>query len=68
MRQSLRQIVLDLFGRVGKSLPARPGIDSHLAVAKRILYKHLGNLEPQQNKGGNNDATETPDFMAPHNA
>ena len=60
MRQSLRQIVVDLFKESVSSYLQDPELIRTLAVARRILNKHLGNLEPQQNKGGQNGTTVTP--------
>jgi CRISPR system Cascade subunit CasA len=59
MRKALKRIVEDLFEDSVRPYLQDPELIRTLAVSKRILRKHLNNLEPQQNKGGNN-GTATP--------
>lgn len=54
MRKALKRIVEDLFEESVRPYLQDPELIRTLAVAKKILRKHLNNLEPQQNKGGNN--------------
>ena len=57
MRQSLRQIVVDLFNESVRPYLQDPSLIRTLAIARRILNKHIGNIEPQQNIGGENGAS-----------
>ncbi len=59
MRKALKRIVADLFEESVRPYLQDPELIRTLAVAKKILRNHLNNLEPQQNKGGNN-GTATP--------
>ena len=60
MRKSLKSISLDLFEESTRPYLNDPELIRTLAVARRTLYKHLNNLEPQKDKGENNGKTETP--------
>ena len=59
MRKVLKGIAEELFRESVRPYLNDPELIRTLAVARRTLYKHLNNLEPQQDKGGNNGATET---------
>lgn len=58
MRQSLKRIVEELFENSVRPYLNDPELIRTRAVARRILHKHLNDLEPQNNKGGNDGATE----------
>lgn len=60
MRKALKGIAKELFKESVRPYLNDPELIRTLAVARRTLYKNLNNLEPQQDKGGNNGATETP--------
>jgi CRISPR system Cascade subunit CasA len=59
MQQSLKGIVEMLFKESVRPYLNDPELIRTLAVARRTLYKHLNNLEPQTGKGGADGATET---------
>ncbi|MBU1743792.1 MAG: type I-E CRISPR-associated protein Cse1/CasA, partial [Proteobacteria bacterium] len=59
MRKALKGIAEGLFKESVRPYLNDPELIRTLAVARRTLYKHLNNLEPQQDKGGDNGATET---------
>jgi CRISPR system Cascade subunit CasA len=58
MRSSLKRIVEELFNESVTPYLRDPEIIHTLAVSRRILYKHVCNLEPQQDKGGDSETTE----------
>jgi CRISPR system Cascade subunit CasA len=58
MRKTLKQISKDIFEESVRPYLNDPELIRTLAVARRTLYKHLNNLEPQQGKGGKDGATE----------
>lgn len=60
MRESLKSITLVLFKESVHPYLNNPELIRTLAVARRTLYKHLNNLEPQKDKGEDNGKTETP--------
>jgi len=60
MRKTLKAIVNDLFNEAVQPYLNDPELIRTLAVARRTLQKHLKNMEPQQDKGGNDGTTETP--------
>jgi len=60
MRKALRRISTGIFEESVRPYLNDPELIKTLAVARRTLYKHLNNLEPQQVKGGNNGNTKTP--------
>jgi len=60
MRSSLKTIATALFDEATRPYLNDPQLIKTLAVARRTLFKHLNNLEPQQNKGGDNGTAETP--------
>lgn len=60
MRAELKSITNDLFNESVQPYLNDPELIRTLAVARRTLYKHLKNIEPQQNKGGNDGTTKTP--------
>lgn len=62
MCQSLKRIVEDLFENSVRPYLNDPELIRTRAVARRILRKHLNNLEPQNNEGGNDGTTEIPRF------
>lgn len=57
MQRSLKHTVKDLFDKSVRPYLQDPELIKTMAVARRTLYKHLNNLEPQQDKGANNGAT-----------
>lgn len=59
MRVALKSIIFELFEEATRPYLNDPELIRTLAVARRTLYKHTNNLEPQQDKGGN-DGTTTP--------
>lgn len=59
MRKSLKRIAEDLFKESVRPYLQDPQLIHTLAVARRTLNKHLNNLEPQKDKGGNNGTTKT---------
>ncbi|MSM41136.1 MAG: type I-E CRISPR-associated protein Cse1/CasA [Geobacter sp.] len=60
MRAAFKAIATELFEETTRPYLNDPQLIHTLAVAKRTLYKHLNNLEPQQNKGGDDGTAETP--------
>ncbi len=60
MRKVLRNIVEVLFNDSVRPYLNDPELVRTLAIARRTLRKHLKNLEPHQDKGGNNGTTKTP--------
>lgn len=60
MRKSLKRIAEDLFGEWVRPYLHEPELIRTMAVARKTLHKHLSNLEPQQNKGGDNGTTSAP--------
>ncbi|MDP3480680.1 MAG: type I-E CRISPR-associated protein Cse1/CasA [Desulfoprunum sp.] len=60
MRKSLKSITVDIFQESVRPYLNDPELIRTLAVARRTLYKHLNNLEPQKDKGEDNGKTETP--------
>jgi CRISPR system Cascade subunit CasA len=58
MQASLKRTVRDLFDKSVHPYLQDPELIKTMAVARRTLNKHLRNLEPQQDKGGN-DGTAT---------
>lgn len=60
MRKALKGIVEELFGESVRPYLNDPELIHTLAVARKTLYKHLNNLEPQKGKGGDDGAAETP--------
>ena len=60
MRKSLKQIAEDIFEESTQPYLRDPELIRTLAVSRRILHKHLKNLEPLQDKGGDNGTTEAP--------
>ena len=60
MRGELKAIVMELFEEATRPYLNDPELIRTLAVARRTLYKHTNNLEPQQNKGGVNGTAEIP--------
>ena len=60
MRKVLKGIVEELFEESVRPYLNDPELIRTLAVARKTLYKHLNNLEPQKGKGGDDGATETP--------
>lgn len=58
MQDSLKHTVRDLFDESVRPYLQDPELIKTMAVARRTLNKHLRNLEPQQDKGGN-DGTAT---------
>jgi CRISPR system Cascade subunit CasA len=59
MRTALQAITNDLFDETLQPYLNDPELIRTLAVARRTLQKHLKNMEPQQDKGGNDGTTET---------
>lgn len=59
MGEELKQIAKELFEETTRPYLNDPELIHTSAVARRTLNKHLNNLEPQQDKGGNNGATTT---------
>lgn len=59
MRTSLKSIATSLFNEATRPYLNDPQLIKTLAVARRTLFKHLNNLEPQQ-IGGDNGTAETP--------
>jgi CRISPR system Cascade subunit CasA len=59
MRKDLKGIAEELFKDAVRPYLNNPELIKTLAVARRTLYKHLNNLEPQQGKGEDNGTTET---------
>lgn len=57
MQATLKQITTDLFLEQVKPYRQDPELIKTMAFAKRTLYKHMRNLEPQQDKGGNDGKT-----------
>lgn len=53
MQASLKRTVKDLFDEAVHPYLQDPELIKTMAVARRSLNKHLRNLEPQQDKGGN---------------
>lgn len=60
MRKSLKRITAELFNESVHPYLNDPELIRTLAVARRTLYKHLNGLEPQQDKGEDNEKSETP--------
>ncbi len=60
MRAGLKEITHDLFNEAVQPYLNDPELIRTLAVARRTLHKHLKNMEPQQDKGGNDGTAETP--------
>lgn len=60
MRADLKGITSDLFNEAVQPYLNDPELIRTLAVARRTLHKHLRNMEPQQDKGGNDGTAETP--------
>ncbi len=60
MRTSLKEVVADLFAEATRPYLNDPQLIKTLAVAKLALKKHLNNLEPQINAGGDNGTAEIP--------
>lgn len=60
MRTALKAIVMQLFEESTRPYLNDPKLIHTLAVARRTLYKHTNNLEPQQNKGGGNGTAKIP--------
>lgn len=54
MQESLKQLVINLFKESIRPYLQDPELIKTMAVARRTLNKHLRNLEPQQDEGGNN--------------
>ncbi|RJR20369.1 MAG: type I-E CRISPR-associated protein Cse1/CasA [Nitrospiraceae bacterium] len=59
MRSYLKHTVMELFDESVRPYLQDPELIKTMAIARRTLYKQLSNLEPPQNKGGNNGATTT---------
>lgn len=59
MQNSMRLTVRELFDESVRPYLRDPELIKTMAIARRTLYKHLKNLEPQEDKGGNNGATTT---------
>lgn len=60
LRKTLKSIAVDLFDELVSPYRNDPELIRTLAAAKKlVLRKHLNDLEPQQNNGGNNGTTET---------
>lgn len=53
MRTTLKQLAIDLFNESVRPYLNDPELIKTMAVARRTLNKHLRNLEPQQDEGGN---------------
>lgn len=60
MRQSLKQIVEELYEDLVQPYMNDPELIRTRAVARRILHKHLNDIEPQNNEGGSDGTTEIP--------
>jgi CRISPR system Cascade subunit CasA len=60
MRTALKAITNDLFNEAVQPYLNDPELIKTLAIARRTLQKHLKNMEPQQDKGGNDGTTKTP--------
>lgn len=60
MRAGLKVITNDLFNEAVKPYLNNAELIRTLAIARRTLRKHLKNMEPQQDKGGNDGTAETP--------
>lgn len=60
MRKELKGIAEELFKESLTPYLNDPELIRTLAVARRTLYKHLKNLEPQNDKGGDDGNTKTP--------
>ncbi len=57
MQESLQRLVKDIFDEAIRPYLQDPELIKTMATARRMLNKHLRNLEPQQDKGGKNDGT-----------
>jgi len=60
MRHALKDIAQSLFKESVRPYLNDPELIRTLAVARKTLYKHLNNLEPQNGKGGDDGTTEKP--------
>ena len=60
MRIALKRIAEDIFEESVRPYLNDPELIRTLAVAKRTLYKHLNNLEPPKEKGGDDAAAKNP--------
>lgn len=60
MRTALKAIANDLFNEAVQPYLYDPELIKTLAIARRTLLNHLKNMEPQQDKGGNDGTTKTP--------
>jgi CRISPR system Cascade subunit CasA len=60
MRKSLRLVAGNIFEESVHPYLNDPELIRTVAVARKTLYKHLNNLEPQKGKGEDDGATETP--------
>lgn len=60
MRKALKQIVVELFDEAVRPYLNDPELIRSRAVARRVLQKHIKDLEPQTDKGGINGTTENP--------
>lgn len=58
MRAELKVITNNLFNEAVQPYLNDPELIRTLAVARRTLQKHLRNMEPQEDKGGNNGTTK----------
>lgn len=58
MRPALKDIAEILFKDAARSYMGDPELIRTVAVARKTLYKHLNNLEPQNVRGGDNGKTE----------
>jgi CRISPR system Cascade subunit CasA len=60
MRRYLRRISENIFDETVNTYRHDPEVIRTIAFTRIMLRKKLNDLEPQQGKGGNNGATETP--------
>lgn len=59
MRKSLKVVIEKLFEESTRPYINDPELIRTLAVARRTLYRHLNNLEPQKVKGEDDETTKT---------
>lgn len=60
MRTALKVITNDLFNEAVQPYLNDPELIKTLAIARRTLQKHMKNMEPQQDKGGNDGTAKAP--------
>lgn len=58
MRKAMKRVVEELFDESVRPYLQDPKLIHTMAVARNALHKHLRNLEPQEDKGGNDGTTE----------